>query len=1722
VNFVPFGLVRNNPASDPSKHEDPSVNKVYGSRISSSIEFRFRIDSKSVVLDLSKVANPLYLLREQDLFKSKDPQVLSEPFERTLNKKKHILYNRDLFVIRWSLKPQVVAAVKLPILNPIEIVDDAVQIIAPTTAEQRLAKKNKLKARGTLLMALPDKHQLKFNINKDAKSLVKAIEKRFGDINLKFLRSLPSEWKTYTLIWKNKADLEKQSLDDLFNNLKIYEAKVKGSSTSSQNIKNIAFVSFNNTDSTNKSVSAIPSVSAASSKATVSILPNVDSLTDAVIYFFVASQSNSPQLDSEDLKNLGANGTDTIRFDMSKVECYNCHKRGHFARECKSPRDNRNKEATRRPVPTETIATVVHVESSTNKPNKDLSKTHRPDALIIKDWISDSEDETKIESVPKQKEPSFVQTSKHVKTPKESIKKVELRMTHPHSNRNVIPTAVLTRSRLVSLNAARPVPTAVPQTTVKSPRPVKHGTKGNAEKTLANWVWKPKCTILDYVSRLTSALMTLKKFNYTDALGRSNDFSRHMAGNISFLSDFEEINRGYVAFRGNPKGGKISSKDPQNTDADVADADFNVKANENDVHVSPSKSDKTDNKKHDEKAKRDDKKRVPAPVNAAGPNSTNSINSFNTASPSVNTISPNFGIAGKSLFMDPSKYPDNLDMPEVEDIVYSDDEEDVGVDADFSNLETNIPVSPIPTTRVHKDHPVNQIIGDLNSASPARSMKRVVKEQGRLNQINNEDFHTYMFACFLSQEEPKKVHQALKDSSWIEAMQEELLQFKLQKEGIDYDEVFAPVARIEAIWLFLAYASFMGFMVYQMDVKSAFLYGTIKEEVYLCQPLGFKDPDYPDKVYKVVKALYGLRQALRAWYETLANYLLKNGFQIGKIDQTLFIKKQKRDILLVQVYTDDIIFGSTNKELCKAFEKLMKDKFQMSSMGELTFFLGLQVNKKDDRIFISQDKYVAKILKKFSFTDVKSASTPIEIEKPLLKDPDGEDVDVNIYRKRILKKRTKSEPKLDKIKSKREAWKSPKSSPTKSKPSQNQKASSERKFNFRDQNFQILKLYNYKDKEQRLKLQFITPVLSIEEPDNSLSMGDEHLDTISEMKLDEFIQSSVENLIPIPRSLRDKIICDLKKTPDLSQRPPQNCHKCGNPVDGQYCQGCALLRKKFKGDLFMYCIENGIFQDFQDTFEPSNENTNVVNALQEPFVVKHDPGKNSSQSLPQVNHHCCYGCGDSLEDIFCHQYTCELCGKGAYYGYNCPAKVLIIPNPRPCNNQTIDELPQTLPSFDPTCYSEDGNPFTYDSKSNLVNDSPNVFNPPPQPPTYSYEFCGNNAYYGHDCPLQFSVIHQPIREKMRTELLAEEHEANINTQLFQYPVIPQPPQEEIVYINTPSWNCHIVCYNDDDDKDYTIAITPKEPDNSLSMGCEHLDTILATELDEFIKSSVEDLVPNPSESEGEHEYISKEIYSNPLFDEEIISIKIDPHQFNVESDLIESLLNHYSLIISSSSKIDSLFDEFAGELTLLKSIPPEINETDCDPEEETRLIKRLLYDNSSPRLPEEFISENSDAAIESFSPFPIPVEDSDFFMEGIDLSFTLDDPMPSGIKEDDYDSERDIPILKEFLSNDSLSLPENESFHFDIPSSSRPPAKPPDGDSGILNVKVMGDISENKVPMPRLMLTQPTFVPNQEKSPNLLSYQGHEAFQPSIECPMMIYKRNTSILDVLFLHFYPP
>nr|GEY21363.1 hypothetical protein [Tanacetum cinerariifolium] len=536
----------------------------------------------------------------------------------------------------------------------------------------------------------------------------------------------------------------------------------------------------------------------------------------------------------------------------------------------------------------ETVHTAFNVKLSLTKPDQDFSPTNRPLAPIIEDWVSDSEDDS--ETKPSQNVLSFVQPNKQVKSPRPFVQYVKTSIltanpktaipkptsngTHrnrkacfvcksldhlikvcnyhekklaqttarnhaprghhnhyasmplPNPQRHVVPTAVVPQSKLVLINAARPITAVVPNINVTRPRqdkpiltkpnspPRRHinrspSTKAstfplkvtavkvpqvNATKGVqGKWEWKPKCPILDHVSRNTSASMTLKRFDYNDALGRS----KHITGNMSYLSDFEELNGRYVAFG------------------------------------------------------------------------------------------------------------------ELEDITYSDDEDNVDAEADFNNLETSITVSPIPTTKVHKDHPVTQIIEDLSSSTQTRSITRVAKDQ-----------------------EPKRVHQALKDPSWIEAMQEELLQFKMQKVWVLVDLPHGKRA-ICTKWVFRNKKDERGIVVRNkarlvaqghtqeegIDYEEVFT----PEEVYVCQPLGFEDPDYPDKVYKVVKALYGLHQAPRAWYKTLANYLLENGSQRGKIDQTLFIKRQK---------------------------------------GE--------------------------ILRKFSFIDGKSASTPIDTEKPLLKDPDGQ------------------------------------------------------------------------------------------------------------------------------------------------------------------------------------------------------------------------------------------------------------------------------------------------------------------------------------------------------------------------------------------------------------------------------------------------------------------------------------------------------------------------------------------------------------------------------------------------------------------------------------------------------------------------------------------------------------------------------------------------------------
>nr|GEU95357.1 hypothetical protein [Tanacetum cinerariifolium] len=352
---------------------------------------------------------------------------------------------------------------------------------------------------------------------------------------------------------------------------------------------------------------------------------------------------------------------------------------------------------------------------------------------------------------------------------------------------------------------------------------------------------------------------------------------------------------------------------------------------------------------------------LPSPINAAGtPASTNVFEEhpFERFSPFKNAF---------SLPRVPIVTP--INDTEIFGNAY--DDEAVEEEVDMNNVVSSYTIPDALLTKFLEDHPKNQVIGSIETIVQTRQITKLNEEHGlissvqKLRRTNHKDFQNYLFACYLSQMEPKKLVQALKDPSWVEAMNKKdergiVIKNKVrlvakghtQKEGIDYDEVFEAVVRIEAIRLFLAYVSFKDFIVYKIDVKSAFLYGKIEEEVYVCQPPGFEDPNFPDKVYKVEKALYGLHQALRA----------------------LFIKRHKDDILLVHVYVDDIIFGSTRKKM---------------------------IQQKSDGIFISYEKYVANILKKFGFSTAKTASTPMKPNKVLVKDAKAKDVDVHLYRSMI-------------------------------------------------------------------------------------------------------------------------------------------------------------------------------------------------------------------------------------------------------------------------------------------------------------------------------------------------------------------------------------------------------------------------------------------------------------------------------------------------------------------------------------------------------------------------------------------------------------------------------------------------------------------------------------------------------------------------------------------------
>ncbi|GJX84895.1 putative reverse transcriptase domain-containing protein [Tanacetum coccineum] len=941
----------------------------------------------------------------------------------------------------------------------------------PKTAKQLAAKRNQERVKSILLLAIPDEYLLKFQ------KLISQLEVHGApiskeDINQKFLRSLPPSWNQIALIMRNKPDIDEIDIDDLYNNLRVYEDEMKRSE------RNQGRRSYGDNSRSNAPTNESSSQDLVAQDGLGGYDWSNDFEVEPVNYALMAISSSS-SLSSSDNENTPAND----RFSKEdKFHAVPPPKTGNFL----TPRTE--------------ISFAVN--TGKGKMDTDIKNSMWVWSLREITWIMcpKTVDHSCSRRLRQLQDHAVVDSgcSSHMTGNKAYISDYEdynggfvAFGSDPKGDLTFLCLQSVTRkivSFLLRLNCLILSPSFKlldeSQVVLRAPR--KDDVYSlDLKNIISLWRKSDEGYLLGY----STSSKTFRVYNKRTKRVEENlhiDFLEdqpNVAGagtQDSYVAGSsgkdKEPTQEYILLLLHPHRTRILVEDVA-PPAHEKPSEISLK--DNDVQDSEDVADKEGHHQMTE----DEQRNIASQKRAA---QATSINKLSTGRSSVSTATtpyvsatstPTGANAGESSFVylggkipiDASTLPNadlpiDPNMPDLEDDsdAFSNDgifngaydDENVGAVADFNNMDDTINVSPIPTLRIHKDHPKDQILGDPKSAVQTRgkiqkassAQQALVSYISKQNRTNHKDHQNCLLACFLSQEEPKNISQALQDESWVEAMQEELLQFKLQKvwilvdlpsgkkaigtkwifnnkrdersiivknkarlvaqgfrqeEGIDYDEVFAPVARIEAIRLFLAFASYMGFTVYQMDVKSAFLYGTIEEEVYVHQPPGFVNPAHPNKVYKVIKALYGLHQTPRAWYETLSSFLMENSFRRGTIDKTLFIKKKKSDIMLVQVYVDDIIFGSTKKSMCTEFKDCMHKRFQMSYMGELTFFLGLQVKQQPDGIFISQDKYVADILKKFDFWSIKTATISIESNKPLVKDEDGEDVDVYVYRSMI-------------------------------------------------------------------------------------------------------------------------------------------------------------------------------------------------------------------------------------------------------------------------------------------------------------------------------------------------------------------------------------------------------------------------------------------------------------------------------------------------------------------------------------------------------------------------------------------------------------------------------------------------------------------------------------------------------------------------------------------------
>nr|GEV41583.1 hypothetical protein [Tanacetum cinerariifolium] len=860
-----------------------------------------------------------------------------------------------------------------------------IKVLPPKTVEEVVAREMERKARTTLLMALPKDHLAELHKMADAKKMWKAIKSRFGSndeskkmqkyllkqqsegfsvsfpegLHKGYDRSLPSSWSQVALIMRTKPGLDTLSFDDLCNNLRVFERDVKGTTaSSSSNTRNVAFMSADNTSNTND-VSTAYSVSSPS--VSKSQKEGSTSYTDEVIHSFFVNQSSAPQLDCDDLEQI--NDDDLEEMDLkwqNKVECFNCHKMGHFARDCRAKGNqdsrrtdggyngNKSRDNGRRPAYqddskalvtideevidwsghvekyTQNFAMIAYSSNNSGSDNKsvfmnkecDLENTHvndryaegthtlpppmtgsympyRPDVEIDyskftygpKQTSTDESYSKPVENASNESD-SSVETTTSMSAPVDNAPKIVYEpkvwtdapiieeyesdsdddsVSNVQENIEKPSFAFTDNVKHVKSPRENVKETGTPNHYPKIEKQDKHS---HTRKDLSYAFTRKSCFVCGSFSHLIrdcnfhekrmakQAELTKRKNKVTGQReNRQNDpykalkdkrivdsgYSMHITGNKAHLADYQDFKGGYVAFGGS--NGRITSKG-------------NIKAGS-------------------------------TPVSAIGPS--------------------------RALNDDEPSYPDDPLMPHLEDIFASPSEgiftnpsyDDKGVVTNFNNLETIVNVSSTPTIRIHTIHSKTQILRDPMSVVQKRSKVKKNSEAHALFQIQK----VWILVDFPFRNKAirtKWVYRNKKDERGVVVRNKARLvaQGHTQEEGIDYDEVFAPVARIEAIRVFLAFASYMGFIVYQINVKSAFLYGTIDEEVYVTQPPSFVDLKFPNKVYKVMKALYGLHQAPRA--------------------------------------------SSTKKSWCDEFKELMKNRFQMSSIGELTFFLRLKALVKDE------------------------------------------------------------------------------------------------------------------------------------------------------------------------------------------------------------------------------------------------------------------------------------------------------------------------------------------------------------------------------------------------------------------------------------------------------------------------------------------------------------------------------------------------------------------------------------------------------------------------------------------------------------------------------------------------------------------------------------------------------------------------------------------------------